>query len=138
MTIYLYNMLYICIKFQGNRVRIFCFVTNFEKWVERIILAPRAHWRPLKNEKIKIFFENLLAHISDMFKEIFFIFEMWPPLSGGYLHCKLSPIWIRHYLATYVWNCNFVVPINIYTYSIIVQPVFLGHKTHYHVSWYHW
>ena len=39
-----------------------------------------------------------------MLREIFFIFEMWPPLSGGHLHYKLGAIQIRHHGATYVWK----------------------------------
>jgi len=56
-------------------------------------------WSPFKKKrKTKNFFESLLAHILGMFREILFRFEMWPPLSGGYLHCKIR---IRHHGATY-------------------------------------
>ena len=37
-------------------------------------------------------------------QEIFFICEMWSPLSGGHLHCKLGAIWIRHHGATCGWK----------------------------------
>jgi len=37
-----------------------------------------------------------------MLKVIFFIFEMWPPLSGGHLQCKLGAIRMRYHGATYV------------------------------------
>ena len=51
---------------------------------------------------MKTFLEILLAHISTMLREIFFTFELWPPLSEGHLHCKLGAIWTRHCGATYV------------------------------------
>ena len=51
---------------------------------------------------MKNFSEDLLAHILGMVQEIFFIFEMWPPLSRGQLQCKLGAIRIRHYRAKYV------------------------------------
>jgi len=50
-------------------------------------------------KKEKNFFESLIACISGMAEGICFKFYMWPPLSGGHLHCKFSPIWIRHHRA---------------------------------------
>ena len=82
----------------------------------------------------RIFFESFLSHISVMLRKIFFIFEMWPLLSVGNLHCKFGAIRIRHHGATYAWKlqlCCFCQ----YTHSVYVHPIFLGRTTHYHVSW---
>jgi len=48
-----------------------------------------------KNKKEKneeIFFESLIAHISEMAEGIFFKFGMWLSLSGGHLHCTFGAI----------------------------------------------
>ena len=77
-------------------------------------------WRPLKKKQWIIFIS------WSMLREIFFIFEIWLPLSGGYLRCKLGIIWIRHmcmkivtllFLSIYSLLClltpHFFVPHNI-------------------------
>ena len=39
-----------------------------------------------------------------MAEGIIFKFWMWPPLSGGNLHCKFGAIWIRNHGATDAWK----------------------------------
>ena len=65
-------MLFVCIKFLG---KISCFITIFEKCMKRMYKP--TYWRSLRQKK---FFKSLLAHISGMLWEIFFIFEIWPLL----------------------------------------------------------
>ena len=46
-----------------------------------------------KREKMKKFFESLIARVSGMLEGFFFFkFGMWFPLSGGHLHCKFGAI----------------------------------------------
>ena len=56
-------------------------------------------------------------------------------LSGGYLHCKFSTIWIKHQGVTDALKswlcCSFQ-----YNHSVCALPVFLGCMTHYCVSWF--
>ena len=56
-----------------------------------------------KKEKMKKFYENLLTHVGNGWRDLIQI-GMWPPLHGGELHCKFSAIWIRHHGATDVWS----------------------------------
>jgi len=68
------------------------------------------------------FFESLLAHILGMLK-FSSNFKIWPPLSGGYLHCKfITELDMRE-------NCNFVVPVNIL--MLCAHPILLSCTTHY-------
>ena len=60
----------------------------------------RSHLKEEKNEETFL----KLVHILGMLKEIVFKFEMWLPLSEGYLHCKLGAIRVRHNGATYAGN----------------------------------
>ena len=104
----------------------FFFFLNW-KLCKKNILSPRAPWGPLKKKKnlTKESFLKLLVHISGMLWELFVIFEMWPPLSGGQLHCRLGAIQIRHHGATYAWKSQLCCSCQ-YTHSVCVHPIFLG------------
>ena len=115
MGICLYILL-ICIKFHSNWAGISCFTTFFKKCAEwTMYLSPLSPLEALWEEKMKKkILKRLLALILGMLRVIF-KFEMWPPLSGGCLHCKFGAIQIRHHRATCVWKSWFVVPVNILT-----------------------
>ena len=81
---------------------------------------------PLKKKKKNedSFFKSLLARILRD------IFEMWPPLSGGHLHCKLGKAsWCNVFVKVVT---SLFLPI--YTHSVYAHPIFLGHTMHYLVS----
>jgi len=82
-------MLFICTKFRGNKAWILCLL-QFWKVCEMNNLSC-----PLKRRKNEVLFSKAYSLIS--WRKIFFKFELWPPLSGGYLHCKWSAIWTRHH-----------------------------------------
>ena len=71
-----------------------------------------------------------------MIREIFFNFKMWPPLSGGYLHCRLGAIQIRHHGAICMGGEIMTFCSCQYTHVVLTHPVFLGRTTHYRVSWF--
>ena len=82
------HMLFICTKFQ---VWIYCFVTIFEKCVKLIPEGPPPSRKKKETKKFAF------THIWGMLREIFFKPETWP---GGYHHCKLLAIQIRHHGAS--------------------------------------
>jgi len=70
---------------------------------------------------VKIRRKNLIAHILGMAKEILFKFWLWPPLSGGHLHCKFGAIWIRNHGATDAWQSRLCCSCQ-YTHSVCARP----------------
>ena len=81
-----------------------------------------------KEEKMKKFFKSLIARISGMAYGLFFKFGMWPPLSGGHLHCKFGAIRIRHYRAIYALKLRLCFSCQ-HTHSVYACPLFLGRMT---------
>ena len=53
---------------------------------------------------------------------------LWPPLSGGHLHCKFGVIWIRHYRAIYALKLRLCFSCQ-YTHSVCTCPFILGRMT---------
>jgi len=62
----------------------------------------------------------LLTHISETTWGIFLKFEIWPPLSGGYLHSKFSAIWLK-YCVTDLWRSQLCCSYQ-YTHFICTRP----------------
>ena len=78
--------------------------------------------------------ESLLTHIPET---VFYKFGMYSLQVGKHLHKNLAPTRIKIMELWMHENRNFAVPVNNYTHLYIVgmHTVFLGHMTHYHVSW---
>ena len=102
-------------KFQGNRVSI---SGNFWKVSEKNL------W-PLETP---FFFKSLLVYISGILREVFFIFEMWPLVSGGHHCCKLSAIQIKHNGATCVCKSQLCCSCQ-YTHSVCTSHWAARHTT---------
>ena len=92
-------MLFTCIKFEGNRGRISYFAYNkFWKVSEKSNLSPQS---PLRGKKMKTIFWKFAGSYLE-----YALGDLWnvAPLSGGYLHCKLGAIQIRHQRAKFAWK----------------------------------
>ena len=76
--------------------------------------------------------ETLAVRISEMAGMISFTFGMWTPLTGEQLYSKVSSNQTKDHVDTKVWKWCFL-PVNIPT---VWRAGFLGHTTHYRVSWY--
>ena len=78
--------------------------------------------------------ETLFTHISETAGAIYFNFGMQLSVIGGHFHWKFGVLQIKVHGSMMREDRNFVIPVNILT-AVCVRPVFLGHTTHYYVSW---